>query len=155
MAATFTQMGDKYLMAQQHAKADACYAMAAKHMNMNQDDRQKFIESITGGEQVDPAYVKQLEAQVQELTQGMTAAQVAVMIEEAKKIAKEGIKVEAETALTQAKIPTERATVQQKTAAATKALEEAQAIDTETKFSKANPKEVFGKPEKPQPNGAS
>jgi hypothetical protein len=155
MAAVFTQMGDKYLMAQQMAKADACYAMAAKHMNMNQEDRQKFIASITGEAQVDPAYVKQLEAQVQELTNGMTAAQVQLLVKQAEKLSKEAVKAEAETALTQAKIPTERATVQQKNADATLKLEQAQAKDTETQFAKANPKEAFGKPEPkaaPTPN---
>lgn len=146
MANKLTLMGDKYLMAQQPQKADACYAMAAKYMNLDHDDLTTLTEQITGNQQVDPAYVKQLEAKVQELTNGITGAEV-------KKLTAEATKLGTESALNQEKLADVRAGTHQKAADTTKKLEEADAIHTETKFAKAHPQAVFAPtPKQPQPN---
>lgn len=139
MAKTLTAMGDKYLSAMQFPKADACYALAAKYMNIDPDDLQQLTNVISGGPAPDPAYVKQLEEENATLKNQITQSQVNNTNADTQKKTMEAAKIEAQ-------IPEVRASVHQKAADTTKKLEESQKTEVETEILKR----TGGKPQQGQ-----
>lgn len=70
-------IGDKLLAAGDAASAKAIYAIAIKNLPIDEVDLQKIVEILTPQQQsVDPAYVQQLEQQVQQLQADMNMAAV-------------------------------------------------------------------------------
>jgi hypothetical protein len=138
-AEMFTSMGDKYLAASQFQKADACYAMAAKYSDLDPEDLQELTAAISGGQQIDPEYVKGLEQKVQELSSQQVQAEVGnVNADTGKKVA-ETAKLKTDALKNMAQIPDIRAGVHQKAATTAKALEEAMQTNVETHVLKKTP----------------
>lgn len=123
-ATIMSAMADK-LLAIGDPAGKAVLAVAMKYMPLEKTDVQKLTEILMPGQQIDPAYVQQLEKQVQELLSEMNQAQVAKLISEGK--------------LNEAKVIETNAKVQSEAAKATKTLEEAQQVDLENKVLEANP----------------
>lgn len=123
-ATIMSGMADK-LLAIGDPSGKAVLAVAMKYMPLEKTDVQKLTEILMPGQQIDPAYVQQLEKQVQELMSEMNRAAVAKVISEAK--------------LNEAKVIETNAKVQTEAAKATKTLEESQQIDLENKVLEANP----------------
>jgi len=111
-AQLLTAIGDK-LLAAGDPSGKIVYAMSIKYLPLDQADVQHLMQVLVPQDkQVDPAYVQQLEQQVQTLMSDITQADVK------KKLS--------EIALNTAKIDQVDADVRQKTAVTTKTLEEAQ-----------------------------
>lgn len=115
---TISALGDKVAMINPTG-ALKLYAIAAKSLNTDASDKAAIVEALTPqGEQIDPAYVKQLEQQVQLLSSKTNEADVKAKLAKAE--------------LDMARIPEIQASIVQKRASAAKTLEEAQRTDVET-----------------------
>ena len=112
-------IGDKLLMAGDAPSAKAIYAIAIRNLPFDPADIQKVIQILTPDtQQVDPAYVKQLQDQVQQLMSEIQQAQTADIAAAAKKKL-------SEVALNAAKLDATAAQTHKTLADAQKATQEA------------------------------
>lgn len=145
LADKLTAIGDKLVMAQDTVTAKQFYAFAAKYMSLDFDDLQEIRKLLVpDAQEVDPAYVQQLEQMVQQLQSQITQVEVL-------KKAAETDKIKAETKKTLEELPDVRAGVHQKAADTAKKLQEAEKVDVETKILV----KTGGKPQTKQPDRAS
>lgn len=107
-ALLITQMADKLLAVGDIQTAKTLYAIAVKYLEVGGDDMQKVMQVLMPqGPQIDPAYVQQLEQQVQQLMSEGNKAQLQKLISEgtlnmarAGEIDVKNLKTKAETAKT-------------------------------------------------------
>ncbi len=123
-ASLLVTMADK-LLALGDPSAKAIYAVALKYMPLDKEDVSRITQILIPQDEVDPAYVQQLEQQLQALMSEMNQAEVK--------------KKMSEFAVNIAKVDQIKADTQAKAATTVKTLEEAEQKDLENKYIKANP----------------
>ena len=111
--------GDKLAATGNMAAAAAFYAESIQNTNLDSDAKNRLIKVLQpqDKQQIDPAYVRQLEQQLQVLQNAQTQAQVKL--------------IEAETELAKARAVTEQSNASQKHASMIKTMEEASKIGAE------------------------
>jgi hypothetical protein len=118
-ANTLVTMADK-LIATGDQSAKQIYAVALKYLPIDTEDKQKLTEILVPQNQVDPAYVQQLEQQLQELNSEMNKVQLDAL--------KSSIR------LNSAKVDETMAKVQKTAAETVKVMEEAEQKGVENKI---------------------
>lgn len=124
-ASLITQMADKLISVGDQA-GKALYAIAIKYLPIDEIDAQKVSAILYPQDgEVDPAYVKQLEAQIQQLQQEANLA----MVENTRSLTELNLKKAMES----------KAKVQKLAAETTKVLEDADQTNLENKYIKKHP----------------
>ncbi len=118
-ASTLVTMADK-LMATGDQSAKQIYAVAVKYLPIEVEDKQKLLEIFTPQNQIDPAYVQQLEQQLQAVNSEVSKAQLDAL--------------KSQTRLNSAKVDETMAKVQKTAADTVKVMEEAEQKGVENKL---------------------
>ncbi len=120
-AMMLNRMGDTLMAAGDAPTAKLVYSISVKYLPLDMSDKQSLRKALVPQEgEVDPGYVKQLEAQVKQLTDDMTNAQ---------KMA-----IQSQAALNLAKVEEVSATIRNKNADSLKKRYEAEQTDIETEL---------------------
>lgn len=117
---TLMQLGDKYQMIGDVGRATKLYSMASKYTTLDPSDKSQVISMLNDEPQVDPAYVQQLEAELQALKSQAAELQMQ--------------KTKADVGYTQARTEKERIEAQKKNAETLKAFADVEAKETENEL---------------------